>query len=322
MLYSLIIIMITSSLTSCIGTRDKNPGTTEESQTAPTVPVTSPETEKATESAAQTEPQNNVPVQNGKVTRPSDLSFLDTIPRTFFSDADQNSGSWYFGKTERDLTTGEVTVKWDRAADTLQAVEKYGAIYRKNEDQKVCYFTFDCGYENGVTPKILDVLKEKNVKGVFFVTGAYIKSSPEIIKRMYDEGHIVGTHTNNHKNMALLSAEEFVEEIMSNEALLKAAFPDAPDMVYYRPPEGACSEWTLALAQKMGLTTVLWSWTQMDYDTENQPEPAAALENAKKGLHNGCVYLLHAVSTTNAAILGDLIDYIRAEGYEIRPINQ
>lgn len=319
---SLILSMVLLSVSSCVGIKEKGSVSEYESDTKPAQTENLPE---QTTAPVQTEPETepvNAPVKTGTVSRPADLSFLNGLSKGFFSDADQTSGSWYPGKTVRDLATGEVTVSWDRAADTMAALEKYGAIYRKNADQKVCYFTFDCGYENGVTPKILDVLKSKNVKGVFFVTGAYIKSAPELIQRMYDEGHVVGTHTNNHKNMALLSAEEFVEEIMSNEELLKAAIPGAPDMAYYRPPEGACSEWALALAQKMGLTTTLWSWTQFDYDVNKQPEPAAALENAKKGLHDGCVYLLHAVSETNAAILGDLIDFIRAQGYEIRPINQ
>lgn len=261
------------------------------------------------------------PVDTGKISVPEDLSFLDTVSRSYLSDADQTAGSWYAGKTERDPSTGEVTYVWDRSPETIDMLKKYGAIYRKNEDQPVVYFTFDCGYENGVTPKILDVLKEKGVKGTFFITGAYIESNPELVQRMYDEGHIVGTHTNHHYDMTQLSAEEFINEITSNQELLNAALPDAPDMTFYRPPMGSVSEWTLALAQAMGLTTTLWSFTQYDYDPADQPDPALALQNAESSLHNGAVYLLHAVSETNAQILPELIDYIQSQGFEIRPLN-
>lgn len=252
---------------------------------------------------------------------PESLEPFSQYSRDFLEGADANSGSWYAGAVDRNLETGEVTYLWDRSDSVLSTLDEFGAIYRKNPDEKVCYLTFDCGYENGVTPKILDTLKEKGVKGVFFVTGDYLESSPELVQRMLDEGHIVGTHTMHHKNMAKVSEQEFVDEIMENEQLLKSKIPDAPDMVYYRPPEGAVSEQSLALAQAMGLTTTLWSWTQYDYNPDDQPEPAAALEKAKSGLHDGCVYLLHAVSQTNADILPELIDYIQGQGYEIRRID-
>ena len=259
----------------------------------------------------------------GKVSRPADLASINMLSRAFFSDAgDQETGTWYAGKSEYDPATGQVTTVFERDEATLELVKKYNAIYLKNEDQKVCYLTFDCGYENGVTGQILDTLAAKDAKGVFFVTGDYIKSAPELVKRMLDEGHIVGTHTVSHRNMALLSDEEFIEEILGNEELLKAAVPDAPDMVYYRPPQGAASEWALGMAQGMGLTTVFWSFAYYDYDTENQWDVWEALQNAESGLRPGCVYLLHAVSTTNAAMLGDLIDFIRDQGYEIRRIDQ
>lgn len=270
-------------------------------------------------------------LQNGKYvyalpkpdrSRLSDLSDVKSLSKALFSDAGQST-DWYYGKTTRDLTTGEVTYVWDRSADTLALLDKYGAVYRKNQDEKVCYFTFDCGYENGWTEPILDVLKEKNVPGLFFVVGHYVETAPDIIGRMYDEGHLVGNHTYNHPNMATdVDENKFIEEITSLEDALSALYPDAPTPIYWRPPYGACNEWTLAMADKLGLTTVLWSFAYYDYVETEQMDPAAALEKAKMGLHNGCVYLFHCVGSTNPAILGDLIDYIRGEGYEIRPMCQ
>lgn len=292
------------------------------------------ETDADTSADTEKEPDEPVSVTPGELFIPTDLSFLNSVPKGHFSDKnpDDPNGCWYPGRFVRNLATGEVTVKWDRAADTLALIDKYGAVYRGDETKKYVYLTFDCGYEyvtpeypKGVTADILDTLKEKGVPGTFFVTGDYLKGTQgerELVKRMLDEGHIVGTHTLSHYNMTTLTPEKFVEEIKANNELFRQMFPDAPDMVYYRPPEGGANEWTLALAQAMGLTTCFWSATEADYNTAAQPDPATTLANDKTKLHNGGVYLLHAVSTTNAQILGDLIDYIHAEGYEILPLDE
>ncbi|MBQ8187658.1 MAG: polysaccharide deacetylase family protein [Clostridia bacterium] len=247
------------------------------------------------------------------------LSELNSVWGVPFEDS-ADSGDWYTGKLTRDLTTGEVTVAWDRWDSVLELLDQYHGIYRGNTEEKVCYFTFDCGYEYGTTATILDTLRSKQVPALFFLTGTYVEKEAELIQRMLDEGHMVGNHSVNHKQMASLSAEEFQAELTGLEDLFYASFPDAPPMVYYRPPSGDMNQWSLRLADKMGYTSVLWSCTYKDYDTNNQWSHEDALNALKTGLHNGCVYLLHAESETNAAILGDLIDWIRAQGYTILPI--
>ncbi len=249
------------------------------------------------------------------------ISEMNSTSTALFDDqGDDLTGSWYFGKTNYDESTGEVSYVWDRYQSTLDLMDKYGGIYRGDTENKVCYLTFDCGYEYGPTTDILDTLKEKQAPGIFFLTGHYVKSSADIIKRMLDEGHLVGNHTVNHTNLTQVSADKMVEELEGLEDLFYEKFPDAQPMLFMRPPSGGCNEWVLKLADKMGYRTVMWSWAYKDYDTENQPDPADALAKAKSGLHPGCVYLFHTESTTNAAILGDLIDWIRGQGYEIKPI--
>jgi len=244
---------------------------------------------------------------------------LNAMPKTLFEDSGADA-SWFPGKVVRDLTTGEVSYPWDRWPTTLASLEKYGAIYRRHTEEKVCYLTFDCGYENGFTDPILDTLKEKNVPGIFFVTGDYVDTAGDQIRRMIEEGHIVGNHTENHKNPTTLTAEEFREEIESVERKMKNLYGYDLPMLYWRPPEGATNDYVLAMSEALGLRTVLWSFAYKDYDPENQPDYDYALQKAKESLHPGCVYLLHAVSETNAAMLGELIDWIRAQGYEIRPL--
>ena len=244
----------------------------------------------------------------------SDIAYLYG---TTFED---QPNDWYPGKTSYDEATGEVTYVWDRYQSTIDAVNKYGAIYRGDTSRKVCYFTFDCGYEFGPTADILDTLKEKEVSAIFFLTGDYVESEYDLMKRMLDEGHIIGNHTMSHLRLTQISGEEFIKEHEDLEDIFYEQFPDAEPMIFCRPPYGSCNEYTLALAQKMGYHTVMWSYTYMDYDTNNQLPHDEALAKLKSGLHPGAVYLFHTESTTNAAILGEFIDWVRAQGYEILPI--
>ena len=187
-------------------------------------------------------------------------------------------------------------------------------FYRDGEQHKgKVYLTFDEGYENGYTPKILDVLKEKGVSAVFFVTLSYAKSEPELIKRMIDEGHVVGNHSARHPNMTKITMEEMYAEVADLHNYISENF--GYDMYLFRPPEGAFSERSLALLQKMGYRTVCWSFAYADWDPANQMEHQKAFERITRNIHDGEIYLLHAVSETNTAILGDVIDHVRNSGY-------
>ena len=182
------------------------------------------------------------------------------------------------------------------------------------------FLTFDEGYENGYTASILDTLKEKDVSAVFFVTLPYVKSEPELVKRMIDEGHIVGNHSANHPNMTTETPSDAYDEVADLHSYVKENF--GYEMFLFRPPEGAFSERTLALLQKMGYRSVFWSFAYKDWDPENQYDYDTALAKATGSLHSGEIFLLHAVSSTNAAILGDFIDTVRAAGYTFERYEQ
>lgn len=203
----------------------------------------------------------------------------------------------------------------NRPTACIQLQEKYGqygAWFIQKDEPKV-YLTFDEGYENGYTAAILDVLKEKQVSAVFFVTMPYVKKDPDLIQRMIDEGHAVGNHTVHHPNMTEVSVEKGMEEIQGLHDYVKENFQY--DMYLFRNPEGAFSPRVLALTQSVGYQTVLWSFAYRDWDPDNQPDPTSALEKTVEAAHPGAIYLLHAVSKTNAEILGDFIDQVRAKGY-------
>ncbi len=210
---------------------------------------------------------------------------------------------------------GTIYNKENRPVAPCDLQKKYGGFgaYFIAENTSNIYLTFDEGYENGYTSQILDVLKEKNVSAVFFVTMPYVKGNPDLIERMINEGHIVGNHSNKHLVMPELSIEEATDEYMKLHEYVKENFNY--EMTLFRPPEGKFSEQSIALGKALGYKNVLWSFAYADYDINNQPEKQAALEKIVKRAHNGEIMLLHAVSKTNTEILGDVIDQLRNKGY-------
>lgn len=205
------------------------------------------------------------------------------------------------------------------AVSNQNAYGKYGGNFIGPDDNRV-YLTFDCGYEytdpvTGIrqTEKILDVLKEKDVKAVFFVTMWYCKSAPDLVERMIAEGHTVGNHSNTHPVMPECSLDKMVDEVMSLHDYVKEKF--GYTMTLFRPPTGGFSTRSLAVVQSLGYKNVHWSFAYADWETANQPDVAWAKDKVLNSAHNGAIYLLHAVSTTNATILGDVIDGLIEKGY-------
>lgn len=197
---------------------------------------------------------------------------------------------------------------------------KYNADFvRYEEGGKNIYLTFDEGYENGYTAKILDVLKEKGVKAVFFCTMPYIKQQPELVQRMIDEGHIVGSHSVTHpsEGMISLSIAKQKEEMETLQKYVADNF-NGYQVQLFRYPAGIYSDQSLALMGSLGYTSVFWSFAYADWDVNNQPNEAEALKKCVDKLHPGAIYLLHAVSKTNTNILGDFIEQAREKGYTFK----
>lgn len=181
------------------------------------------------------------------------------------------------------------------------------------DDKKSICLTFDEGYENGYTPSILDTLKQKQVQAVFFVTYDFAKDNPDLIQRMLDEGHIVGNHSYRHYSMDELDTATAKEEIEYLHKYIEDNFNYT--MSYFRFPKGEFSEKSLAIAQSLGYTSVFWSFAYADWDPAQQADEATALANICESTHPGEIMLLHAVSKTNAAVLGRVIDDVRQQGY-------
>lgn len=167
---------------------------------------------------------------------------------------------------------------------SLEALNKYNGIAIGNQDTKNLYLTFDLGYEAGYTAKILDVLKENNVKAVFFITGHYLNTQSDLVKRMIEEGHTVGNHTVNHKSLPSLSEAEIEKEIMDLHRALYDKF--GYEMTYFRPPKGEFSEKVLSIITKLGYKPVLWSFAYDDWDENKQGREEYGKSKILDNLHN------------------------------------
>ncbi|MCR5769455.1 MAG: polysaccharide deacetylase family protein [Lachnospiraceae bacterium] len=208
--------------------------------------------------------------------------------------------------------------------DITRKFADYGAYYANlnaTDADKVFYLTFDCGYENGYTEKILDILKAHNAKACFFVTKSYVKEASSIAKRMKDEGHIVGNHTATHPVLPKKTDEQIEEELISVEELFKEKTGYDLDH-YMRPPQGDFSERTLKIQQDLGYKTIFWSLAianDWDLTKQNSIDPFGTI---KAGHHSGCIALIHAVSSANTAALNDILTYLENEGYRFGTLDE
>ena len=199
-------------------------------------------------------------------------------------------------------------------------LSKYDAAYLGDTTKKVIYLTFDAGYENGCTAKILDILKKHQVPAAFFLVGNYIQSNPDLIQRMVAEGHTVGNHTMHHYDMSKISdLSAFRKELEDLEKLYFSVTGEEMKK-FYRPPQGIYSEKNLEMAKQMGYRTVFWSLAYVDWNNDNQPTAEYALSKLLPRTHDGMVVLLHSTSATNAQILDELLTKWKEMGYEFAPI--
>ncbi|MEK8132669.1 delta-lactam-biosynthetic de-N-acetylase [Paenibacillus filicis] len=200
-------------------------------------------------------------------------------------------------------------------------LQKYGAIFTGDPSQKELFLTFDNGYENGFTSRILDVLKEKQVPAIFFVTGHYVKEQAELLKRMKAEGHLIGNHSWHHPDMSQISAERIREELNKVKTEV-AAVTGQQEMPYLRTPRGIFNERSLAVSKELGYTNVFWSVAYRDWDTKDQRGWKHAYDKVMAQLHPGAVLLLHSVSKDNTEALGAIIDAARQQGYVFKSLDE
>lgn len=225
-----------------------------------------------------------------------------------YGSLDNKTYSWWFKRKEDHSPSG---------SGEAFSIAPFDAYYRNTEvtdGDKVVYLTFDCGYENGYTPSILDTLAKSNVKAMFFVTKDFVVKNPDYVKRMKEEGHLVGNHTVRHLSTPQLSPEELEAEL---EEVAMTMYEQTGYEIdpFFRPPMGEYSERTLQATMDMGYSTVFWSIAYYDYDVKDQPGKEYVVDHFKTYHHNGTIILMHNTSSSNAEALPEVVELLKKENY-------
>ena len=200
---------------------------------------------------------------------------------------------------------------------SAELLDKYDGLYVDKREKAVAdkkvYLTFDLGYEAGFTNAVLDILKEHDVKGVFFLCGHYLNEG-ELVNRMLAEGHIIGNHSDKHKDPTKLSEDAIRKEIVDFDTAFHEKFPGQNKLTFYRPPAGKFNERTLAVAKQEGLRTMMWSMAIVDwYKKPINPQPSA--DKITKRIHPGAIILLHIANSGMPEMLKVLIPQLMEKGY-------
>lgn len=242
------------------------------------------------------------------------IHYLFSQPTTVLPASSSSEGNWGLSFQEEGVRpVGNATPS---------ELAKYQAPYADETDEKVIYLTFDAGYENGNLPAILDALKNHQAVGTFFVVGNFLETSPELTKRMVAEGHIVGNHTYHHPDMSKISTKEAFEKELNDVKTLFQSITGSEMAHYYRPPQGKYSTSNLEMAKELGYKTFFWSLAYVDWIQDEQPTKEQAFSKLLSRIHPGAVVLLHSTSSTNAAILDELLTKWEEMGYHFAPLSE
>lgn len=201
-----------------------------------------------------------------------------------------------------------------------EILKEHGGYYLDDSSEKNIYLTFDNGYEAGYTEDILDVLQEEDVPATFFVTGHYVKSAADIVKRIADEGHIVGNHSYHHHDFTKLTKEEYRKELIDLDKEVEAV-TRIEKLQYVRPPRGVFNEQTIEWANEFGYTHVFWSLAFVDWHSDQKKGWQSAYQQVIDQMHPGAIILLHTVNEDNSLALSHLIKELKEQGYTFKSLD-
>lgn len=179
--------------------------------------------------------------------------------------------------------------------------------------EKTVAVTFDDGPGKETTPKLLDGLKERNVKAAFFVVGENIQGNEDIIERMHREGHIIGNHTYSHVELTRISQNAALNEIGKTNSLIEDITGEP--VKYIRPP---CGSWDDSFLYEIDMTPVFWSVDPKDWCTQSV---SAVVERVMKNVSDRDIILFHDIYDSSVTAALEVIDRLQAQGYRIVTID-
>ena len=192
-------------------------------------------------------------------------------------------------------------------------------IYSVETEKKQVALSFDAAWGNEDTNQILEILKKHNIKVTFFMTGGWVEKFPDDVKAIYEAGHDLGNHSENHKNMSQISNEEKKTELMKTHEKVKEL--TGVEMNLFRPPYGDYNNEVIKTATACGYYTIQWSVDSLDWKDYGVDSIIDTVVNHKQ-LGNGAIILCHNGAKYTAEALEDMILGLQDKGYEIVPVSE
>jgi polysaccharide deacetylase family sporulation protein PdaB len=192
-------------------------------------------------------------------------------------------------------------------------------IYCVQTDEKKVALSFDAAWGNEDTRQILDILEKHDVHVTFFMTGGWVEKYPEDVKAIYEAGHDLGNHSENHKNMSQLSEEEKTTELMTVHNKVKEL--TGVEMDLFRPPYGDYDDAVILNATKNGYYTIQWDVDSLDWKDYGVDSIIDTVVN-HKSLGNGSIILCHNGAKYTKDALEAMIVGLKEKGYEIVPVSE
>lgn len=190
-------------------------------------------------------------------------------------------------------------------------------IYCVETDEKKIALTFDAAWGNEDTAKILEILKKHNIHVTFFMTGGWVENYPDDVKAILADGHDLGNHSENHKNMSQLSDGECKEELQKVHDKVKSL--TGYDMFLFRPPYGDYDNHVITNAKSLGYYTIQWDVDSLDWKEISAGE---ILKRVSGNVQPGSIVLFHNAAKHTPEALPQVIEYLLSEGYEIIPVSE
>ncbi|MDE7207712.1 MAG: polysaccharide deacetylase family protein, partial [Lachnospiraceae bacterium] len=192
-------------------------------------------------------------------------------------------------------------------------------IYCVQTEESKIALTFDAAWGNQDTQKIMEILKKHDIKVTFFMTGGWVDTYPDDVKMIYEEGHDLGNHSQNHKNMSQLSDSEKETELMSVHDKVKAL--TGYDMFLFRPPYGDYDNAVVSMAKKCGYYTIQWDVDSLDWK-DYGVESILKTVTQNSHLGNGSIILCHNGAKYTAEALDTMITTLKDAGYTFVPLSE
>ena len=206
-----------------------------------------------------------------------------------------------------------LAIVWTFAVYKEQGIEVMGKVVWEEGSKKIA-LTFDDGPHPFYTHQLIQGLRERNVKATFFITGKNVEAYPDIVREMYEDGHLIGNHTYNHTQLTARNAESFKQEIIQTNQAIKEV--TGTDTIYIRPPYGS---WNKEFEKELNMFPVLWTVDPLDWCSN---DVSGIVKKVTSQVKENDIILMHDQYKTTVTAALKVVDELQEKGYEFVTVEE